>query len=128
MAKILIVDDEKDIQELYQKVLQDAGFEVDTADSGKECLKKLRENSADLVLMDMFMPGLSGRETFEHILNDEKLKNIKVAFLTVADLGEKGRAELEYLGVSAYLNKPIENEELVKKVKEILGLDRVVSE
>jgi CheY-like chemotaxis protein len=118
--KILIVDDEEDVRGLFKEVLQNAGFEVETADDGKECLQKLRKSPVDLVLMDMFMPGSSGRETFERILNDAKLKNTKVAFLTVADLETKGKSELMDMGAVGYLNKPIKNEELVRRVKEML--------
>lgn len=121
MAKILIVDDEEDVRNLFKDVLTEGGYEVDVAADGKECLIKLRKEKFDLILMDMFMPGMSGRETFEKIVNDPVLKDNKVAFLTVADLGEKGKKELEYLGAVDYINKPVENEELLARVKKILG-------
>jgi CheY-like chemotaxis protein len=120
MARILVVDDEDDVAGLMSEVLKDAGYEVETVPSGLLCLKKLREKTYDLVLMDMFMPGMSGRETFERIIQDDKLKSVKVAFLTVAKLGIDARLELMKVGAVAYLNKPIRNEVLVKKVKELL--------
>ena len=119
--KILIVDDEEDVRKLFEDVLKEGGYDVKTVASGKECLFVLRREKFDLVLMDMFMPSMSGRETFEHMVDDEKLKDVKVAFLTVADLGEKGKKELEYLGAVDYINKPIENKELIARVKKILG-------
>lgn len=119
--KILIVDDEQDVRNLFKEQLTEGGFKVEIATDGKDCLLKLRAGKYDLVLMDMFMPGMSGRETFEQIVNDEKLKTTKVAFLTVADLGEKGRKELEYLGAVDYINKPIGAEELIARVKKALG-------
>jgi CheY-like chemotaxis protein len=119
--KILIVDDEKDVRNLFKEQLEQAGYEVTAVESGKACLDHLRQKTCDLVLMDMFMPQISGRETFELILNNEKLKLVKVAFLTVANLGEKGKQELAYMGAVDYMNKPIDKKELVARVKKIVG-------
>jgi len=121
MAKILIVDDEEDVRKLFKEVLEGGGYEADDAENGKQCLLKLRKGKYDLVLMDMFMPGMSGRETFEHIVNDDGLKGQKVAFLTVADLGTKGKKELGFLGALDYITKPVENEDLLARVKKMLG-------
>jgi two-component system, OmpR family, alkaline phosphatase synthesis response regulator PhoP len=119
--KILIVDDEEDIRNLFKEQLEDGGYEVEAVESGKACLQQLRQKTYDLVLMDLFMPDISGRETFEHILNNKNWKSTKVAFLTVADLGEKGKEELAYMEAVDYMNKPIDGEELVARVKKILG-------
>jgi two-component system, OmpR family, alkaline phosphatase synthesis response regulator PhoP len=119
--KILIVDDEEDIRGLFKEQLEQGGYEVEAVESGKTCLQQLRQKTYDLILMDMFMPGMSGRETFEYMLNDEKLKGIKLAFLTVADLGEKGKQELAYLGAVDYMTKPISGDELLARVKKIIG-------
>jgi CheY-like chemotaxis protein len=119
--RILIVDDEEDVRHVFQEVLQEAGYIVNTADSGKMCLLQLQKKKHDLVLMDMFMPQMSGRETFEFILQEDELKDVKVAFLTVADLLESGGMDFEFLGAVDYINKPINNEELIARVKKILG-------
>jgi CheY-like chemotaxis protein len=120
--KILCVDDEKDVREVFKEVLTSAGYIVSTAVDGKDCLAKLRDEEFDLILMDMFMPGMSGRETFEKMVNDKKLKKVKVAFLTVAQIGEKSMKELKDLGAADYINKPVANEELIASVKKILDV------
>jgi DNA-binding response OmpR family regulator len=121
MKKILIVDDEEDVRNLYKEVLVKVGYDVKVAVDGHDCLEKLRKETVDLVLMDMFMPGLSGKETFERMVKEKNFKSVKVAFLTVADIGEKGKAELTFMGAVDYIFKPIENEELVRRVGQILG-------
>jgi CheY-like chemotaxis protein len=121
MAKILIVDDEQDMAALFKEILEAEGYEVSVVNSGKECLLTLSQEKFDLVLMDMFMPELSGRETFKLIRNDEKLKGTKVAFLTVADLGQKGKSELEFFGAVGYLSKSITNDVLLTKVEKMIS-------
>lgn len=60
MAKILIVDDDQYLRELYQEIIQDIGYEVDSAVDGEEGFKKITENKYDLVLLDVMMPKLDG--------------------------------------------------------------------
>jgi two-component system, OmpR family, response regulator ResD len=121
MAKILVVDDDEDVSALFKEQLEQAGHKVNVAGSGKACLTELRKNKYDLVLMDMFMPGMSGRETLEHISNGGRIKDNKVAFLTVASVGGKGLNELKYLGAVDYIKKPISATALVARVKKILA-------
>jgi CheY-like chemotaxis protein len=121
MVRILVVDDEEDVRGLFKDILTDAGYICDTAIDGEDCVRKIRSNSYDLILMDMFMPGESGRETLERIKNDAKLAHNKVAFLTVANLGGKGRAELAEIGAVDYIQKPIEGLKLIERVKKLVG-------
>ena len=62
MPKIMAVDDEESILELIKAVLEAENYEVITASSGDECLEKLKTVKPDLILLDMMMPGMSGRE------------------------------------------------------------------
>jgi len=119
--KIMIVDDEESLVELVKGILEEEGFEVITAYSGQECLEKLKTVKPDLILMDMMMPGMSGRETTEKIRADPKTKDIKVAFLTVAKFSEVGRDVLERMGVVEYITKPFDNADLVRKVRKHIG-------
>lgn len=121
MKKIMIVDDEENIVELVKVILEQEEFEVVGVNSGQECLEKLKEAKPDLILMDMMMPGMSGREATEKIRNDPKTKNIKIAFLTVARFSETGKGVLKKLNVSDYITKPFDNNDLVKRVKKIVG-------
>ena len=89
--KVMIVDDEADLCEAVKLLLESRGFEVVTAQSGAEALEKLRKERVDLVLVDFFMPEMAGRGLAVEIRADQKLKDLKLAFLTVASFGEVGR-------------------------------------
>jgi two-component system nitrogen regulation response regulator NtrX len=67
MSRILIVDDEQGIRQSLKGVFEDEGFPADLASSGEECLKKIEENSYDLVLLDIWLPGIDGIETLRRL-------------------------------------------------------------
>ena|SRR4030043_1191802 len=119
--KIMIVDDEQSLVELVRAVFGQEGFEVISAYSGTECLEKLKTERPDLILMDMMMPGMSGRETTEKIRANPKTRNLKIAFLTVARFSEVGKDSLKKLNVADYITKPFDNKDLVKRVKKATG-------
>ncbi|MBI3036091.1 response regulator [Candidatus Woesearchaeota archaeon] len=118
--KVLIIDDEEDTRLLVKTLLEDEGCQVAEAKSGKEGIDKLKKKRFDLVLVDMFMPGISGREMCERVRKDSKIKNVKCAFLTVAQFSEEGKRELKKLGCLDYIEKPIDNEDFIKRVKKML--------
>ncbi|HLG23350.1 MAG TPA: response regulator [Candidatus Nanoarchaeia archaeon] len=119
--KIMVVDDEESLRELAEAIFTQEGFEVIKASSGSECLDILKTEKPDLVLMDMMMPGMSGRETTEKIRTNPATKNLKIMFLTVARFSETGKDTLNQLNVSDYVTKPFENDELVRRVKKLIG-------
>ncbi len=84
MANILVVEDEKDLLDIYQEVLEGAGYKVVTAENGKVALEKLSESPFDLVLLDLMMPEVDGMEVLKVIRADKdgKYKNLKVIVLT----------------------------------------------
>ncbi len=117
--KILVVDDEPTILELLKALLEGEGFEVITAENGQDALRKLEKLTPDLIIMDMMMPGMSGRETTEQIRKNPKTKDLKIVFLTVARFSEIGKKTLSDLKVVDYLTKPFDNDELIKKIKKL---------
>lgn len=119
--KIMIVDDEQSLVELVRAIFGQEGFDVITAYSGSECLEKLKKEKPNIILMDMMMPGMSGRETTEKIRENPKTKDIKVVFLTVARFSEVGKDALKKLNVYDYITKPFDNKDLVKRVKKAVG-------
>ncbi len=122
--KIMIVDDEEDMVELIKAVLQRAGFDVICTYSGQECLDKLKKVKPDLILMDLMMPGITGRQTVQRIRKNPKTKNLKIAFLTVARMSELGRKELQKLKTLDYITKPFESDDLVKRIKKIVEVEK----
>jgi len=119
--KIMIVDDEEGLIELVKAILEEEGYEVITAMDGKECLEKLKKVKPDLILLDMMMPGMSGREVCEKIRKNPKTKNLKIVFLTVARFSEMGKDVLKKLNVLDYITKPFDNKDLVRRIKNIVG-------
>ncbi len=69
----------------------------------------------------MMMPGMSGREVCEKIRSDPSTKDLKVAFLTVAKFSEVGKEQLSKMKVADYITKPFENDDLLKRIKKIIG-------
>ena len=120
MTKIMVVDDEPSLRELVKAIFSSEGFDVIDAASGQECLEKLKSQTPDLILMDMMMPGMSGRETTEKIRQNPSTNNLKVVFLTVSRFSETGKETLQSLNVLDYITKPFDNEELVKRVKKLV--------
>jgi DNA-binding response OmpR family regulator len=119
--RIMIVDDEPQICQAIKAVLEPEGFEVMTALSGPECWEKLQKEKVDLVLIDFFMPGMSGRALCEWIRKDPKLKGLRVAFLTAARFGDVGMEKLRELKALDYIQKPFGADDLVKRVKRMLS-------
>ena len=117
----MIVDDEQPINKVVVDILEPEGYKVLQAMSGLEALNKLKKIIPDLILIDFFMPGMSGRELCEKIRADGKLKNLKVVFLTAATFTKSGMKELDKMDVLDYIKKPFEYKDLIKRVKKITG-------
>ena len=118
MKKIMVVDNEPDIVDLTRTVLELGGYEVVTALSGEECLQNLEQNSVDLVLLDIMMPGMSGWDVFNHIKQQDT--DVKVAFMSVLEVSEKRKQVLLDEGLADYIMKPFDKETLLTKIDHIL--------
>jgi len=118
--KILVVDDEEDILTSVKQLVEISGYDGKTAIDGKQALKLLKQERFDLVLLDILMPEMSGRAVFEKIRADPKLKNQKVAFLTVVELGQEGIKAVKKLKPVEYFQKPINPDDFRKRLKKIL--------
>ncbi|PIZ50902.1 hypothetical protein COY27_05460 [Candidatus Woesearchaeota archaeon CG_4_10_14_0_2_um_filter_33_13] len=115
---ILSVDDEDDICISVKEVLQDAGFQVETASNGAEMLKRLEKIKPDLILLDVLMPGLTTREVLAE-LKKRKIK-IPIIFLTVVRLSEAAKKDIMKENMVDYIEKPFNNADLVRRVKKAL--------
>jgi two-component system cell cycle sensor histidine kinase/response regulator CckA len=116
---ILIVDDEEIIRQLGSDILEDEGYQVLHASRGEEALQVYQENRENiaLVILDMVMPGLGGKETFL------KLKEINPIIKVLLSSGystNEGVGEILKEGVGGFIQKPYRDEELIGKVREIL--------
>jgi DNA-binding response OmpR family regulator len=119
MKKIMVVDNEPDIVDLTRTVLELGGYNVIPSYSGEECLRKLQNESVDLVLLDIMMPGMSGWDVFNRIKKTRS--DVKVAFMSVLEISDKRKQVLLEEGVSDYIMKPFDKDSLLKKVDDILS-------
>lgn len=117
MKRIMIVDDEPDINLALKIVLEDKGFRVDTFEDPLLALDNFRKEFYDLLIVDIKMQKLNGFELFEKIRSIDN--NAKVCFLTAGEMYHSGDTSI-FEGKNQFIRKPIENEELLRKVNEIM--------
>jgi DNA-binding response OmpR family regulator len=118
--RVLVVDDQEDIREMARLVLTGAGYEVATASSGREGLKRAREKKFDLVLLDINMPEMDGWATLRLLRADEALDELPVAMFSVKSEVRDKVAGLKD-GAVDYITKPFGVDELVSRVSRILA-------
>ena len=126
VRKILLVDDEPDVIYTLKNILEDNRFQVDTFNDPINALKSYRSNFYDLILLDIKMPKMDGFELYNKIR--EKDPNVKICFLTASELYyekfRKARSEFgRIIGEECFIQKPIKNEDLVKKLINIMSID-----
>lgn len=115
-ANILIVDDDPHTLEILRRWLKREGYETISAESGPSCLEALKSNSIDVIVLDVMMPGMDGLEVCEKLREDEALRLIPVILLTAKDdMETRGRGMI--LGVSEYLTKPVNKEDLFARIR-----------
>jgi len=128
MAKILCVDDDKDILDTCEVVLQGQGHTVVTATNGKEGFEKAAKEKPALIVMDVMMDdSTEGFATAQKLRRTEALKYIPIMMLTsVNETSPQKFSEKdgEFLPVDAFLEKPIKPKEFLAKVKELLALKK----
>ncbi|MCS7286819.1 MAG: response regulator [Anaerolineae bacterium] len=120
MAKILVIEDEKDILELVEISLQLGGFEVAKAIDGLEGLEKAISEKPDLILLDIKLPKLSGYDVCKKLKEIPITKDIPVVFLTARGQDHEIKAGFES-GGDDYIVKPFAPDELPRRVREILS-------
>ena len=106
-GSILIIDDDPDLLALLRLQFERASLRVSTATSGVDGVLRVGTERPDVVLLDVFMDGLDGREVFKRIRGNPELKHTRVAFMT-GKLTPKLKAELEALKPLAVFPKPID--------------------
>ena len=117
--KILLVDDAQVMIILIKYHLENAGYELYTAENGVEALRICEEITPDLIISDVMMPLMDGLEFRQRVMQDERLKNIPFIFLSAKAQIEDKINGLN-LGVAAYITKPFDPQKLVEDVRTIL--------
>lgn len=122
-ARLLVVDDEPNIVVAIEFLMQQQGFETETAYDGHEALSKAKQFHPDLIILDVMMPKADGFEVAHAIRREPELEGVKIVFLTA-----KGTSRDKVNGYDAggdvYLTKPFDNSELLEIISEILEFER----
>lgn len=116
---ILVVDDDKNICRLVESALKQNGFGAVSADSGENALLFLKENSFDVIILDILLPGMDGLETLRQIRANPAHQNLPVIMLTSKNSEFDSVIGLE-LGADDYVGKPIRYYELIARIKTVL--------
>ncbi len=117
--RILLVDDEPDILEFISYNLKKTGYDVYTANTGKEAVLKAREIIPHLIILDVMMPEMDGIETCEEIRSFPELQHTIIAFLTARSEDYSQIAGFE-AGADDYISKPIKPKVLQSRIKALL--------
>ncbi len=115
MPKLLIVEDEENLRELYAEDLQESGYDVEKAMNGKEAMELVRKGKFDLVIMDIRMPEMDGIETLGKIITMEK--KLPVIIYTAYS---NYKSNFMTWTADAYLTKSSNLDELKDKIKELI--------
>ena len=113
---ILVVDDDTDFREGLRAALEMKGYQVQEAGNGKEALEKIVEKPPLLVLLDLQMPVMNGREMLQRMRATPELKDVPVVI--ISGFGFEWEAEL--MGAQGYVGKPFEPEELERTIAALL--------
>ena len=118
--KVLIADDEPNIVTSLEFLMEVNGYDVSVARNGDEALEKVRAEQPDLVLLDVMMPLRNGFEVCQKIREGMLSAHVKILMLTAKGRDievEKGRT----VGADDYITKPFSTQELVERVRRLLG-------
>lgn len=116
MKKILVVDDEENIRELYRVELSEEGYHVELAENGNQALSKFESFRPDLVTLDVIMPGMNGIEVLQRI----REKNPSVPVLLLTAFGDF-RQDFKTWASDAYIVKSADVSELKQTIRKLLG-------
>jgi DNA-binding response OmpR family regulator len=124
--KILIVDDEPDLVQTLQDRLEMNGYIIVTASNGKEGLEKAAQEKPDIILLDVIMPIMDGLEMLEALRKHPEVKNCAVIMLT-ARSQRQDIVRAKTCGIEDYTVKPFDLSELIEKIENVLGRQRVAA-
>jgi len=117
--KILGIDDNLDISEFLFFALNAYGHEFSYVRNGKEGIEKIKQNSYDLVLLDVSMPEFSGIDVIESLGRDNLISKQKIVLFTASDILSEEKNDLMKKGVTGFIKKPIDLNSLLQKLDEL---------
>ena len=118
VKKILVVDDNENIRIYLRQELEAVGYIVLEAEDGLRAISLLKKANADLILLDIMMPGINGFDVAAVLKNDPITMNIPVVILSIVEDADRGYL----IGVDGYFTKPVNMEKLLEKMDKLLSL------
>jgi DNA-binding response OmpR family regulator len=115
--QILVIDDDANVLRVFRSILEKEGYKVETAETGKDALKKIKKAKFSVYLVDVKLPDMDGTELLLKIPNNPKAIKIIVTGFSTDDVGKKAA---DY-GADDFLVKPVNARELIATVRERLG-------
>ncbi len=125
MFKIILAEDNKDNQAVYQRMLERAGYHIDIAENGREAVEAYKRSSYDLILMDLQMPEMDGMEAAVEIRRLDSGKRVPIVAFTALPADTHRQACLDQ-GMNDFLNKPCDEETLLSCLELWLQLRPVI--
>ncbi|MCK5504364.1 MAG: response regulator [Thermodesulfovibrionia bacterium] len=126
MAKILIVDDDKNYRSSLRRLLTDLDYDVIVAENGDEAISTYTQSPADIVITDIFMPEKDGLEVIIEL--KKKFQDSKIIAIsggsTKFNVSLNLLEQAKQLGAHTVIEKPFRNEQLVAAIKNIIGTDQ----
>jgi CheY-like chemotaxis protein len=120
MHRVFIAEDDERFRTAMRIVFEENGYDVVVASDGQDLLQRLQSQQADLIILDLNMPGLSGIEVLERLMEDPRLSRIPVLMASAQD-DEQVRAKCLALGVREFHFKPFSLRSLAASVEAYLG-------
>jgi two-component system, OmpR family, response regulator len=124
--KVLIVDDDEELVELLSDVFaKDGRFDIRTANNGFDAGMLVREFRPDLVVLDVMLPDINGKEVCQRVRSDESLESVKI--ICISGMVEQDKiAELREAGANDFLHKPFNVDRLLDRACDLLEIERGV--
>jgi len=119
---VLVVDDARFFREMIKDLLGDLPVEFITAADGDEAWEKITTRLPQLVLLDLNIPGRSGKQILQSLQEDPRFSPVKVLAMSGVERGEQAAAEVRRFGAVDFINKSFKPIELEKRVRNILGI------
>jgi CheY-like chemotaxis protein len=118
---VLLIDDDTNIRKTASRRLAEEGYRVLTASDGEEGLKVARAEHPSLILLDLMMPKMDGREVLRRLKSDPETKQIPVILLTVIETMDEFYAPVP-LGDAFYISKPYQPQKLLKTIELVMSI------
>ncbi|MBF0494664.1 MAG: response regulator [Candidatus Omnitrophica bacterium] len=120
VRRVTIIDDEKEFVNILKEFLERKNFVVSSAHDGISGLELILKGKPDIVLLDLSMPGMDGRDVLRKVRQNEETKNTPIIILSAKDEPFEQEYGME-LGASAYITKPYSVHGLMKKIDSLIG-------